>query len=221
MVDDDEEITICAQESGKGLIQGIVVAEIIDFGVEDFARMAGLFDFEAVESGSMDEADDMVATVDDGKMLITGLVETVEGEWSEDFVVIDVSNGGGWEHDLGDFDAGKIHNGSDYMTFATIEDGARSTFQYVEKFLDCLGSIRFVLRSKLLRCGSMIFGLSFYLCNCSGFCRSMFFGCRNKLMCVRSTIFFEFRIGPFSKASKKSDFGLMEDAAESMPKLQP
>ena len=89
--------------------------------------MIGLLNFKTIKCGGMNQTDDTMTTIDDWKMLKAGFVEAIKRERAEDFVVVDVSNRGRWQHDFGDFDTGKIHDGRDNMAFATVENGTRST----------------------------------------------------------------------------------------------
>lgn len=68
---------------------------------------------------------------------------------------------------------------------------------------------------------SMIFRLSFHLCNFGSFGRSMIFGGGSKFPGGRNTIFFEPGVDPFGEASEKSYLGFVENTAKSAPKLEP
>lgn len=203
------------------MIQSIIVTEIIDFGVKDFAGVIGLLNFKTVKCGGMNQTDDTMATIDDWKMLKAGFVEAIKRERAKNFVVVDVSDSGRWKHDFGNFDAGKVHDGRDNMAFAAVENGTRSTLQDVEKLFDSFWSIRLSFGGMLHARWSMIFGLSFHLCNFGGFGWSVILGGGSKFPSGRNTIFFEPGVDPFGETCEKSYLGFVENAAKSAPKLEP
>lgn len=54
-------------------------------------------------------------------MLKSRAVESIECEWTKHFVSMNISDGRFWQHEFGDFDRRKVHDGSNDMTFATAE----------------------------------------------------------------------------------------------------
>lgn len=134
IIDDEEKVTIRTKKGGKGLVQGVIFAEIVDFGIKNITSTTGLADFEAIESGGMDEADDAAMRVENGKMLKAGTVKSVKGEWSEDFVIVNVSDGALGQHDGGDLGVRKIHDRGDDMTFALAQNMTWSMTHKFEKF---------------------------------------------------------------------------------------
>lgn len=53
------------------MVESVIGAEIVDFGVENVFGLAALFDFETVESGGVNDANNTITAVEDGKMLVT------------------------------------------------------------------------------------------------------------------------------------------------------
>lgn len=134
----------------------------------------------------MNNADDLVGFVDDGKMLITGAVEAVESERAENFRGIDINDGGTREHDFIDAGVGKLHDSGDDVAFALVEDGAGSVFHEVEEFGDGLGSSG---SSGNGRCGDW-FGV----------------GLRKTRFGNTRTVRLEFGVGPSGEGGEKSGF---------------
>ncbi len=74
MVNYEEKVGIGAQKRGQSLIEGIIITDVADFGVEDVFDTASFFDFEIVERSGVDEADDFAAMVEYREMLKAGAV---------------------------------------------------------------------------------------------------------------------------------------------------
>lgn len=127
MVNDEKEIGVGAEKCGKGLVEGIIFAQIADFGVEDVGYTTRFFDFEIIERSGMNETDDFARFVEYGKVLEARAIESVERERAKDLVGLDVGDGGFWQHDFGDLDSGKVHNCGDDMTFARTQNRTWST----------------------------------------------------------------------------------------------
>lgn len=56
-VGDEEEEGVGAKEGVEGLLEGVVIADIIEVGVEDVGDTARVSDVEIVEMGGVDAAD--------------------------------------------------------------------------------------------------------------------------------------------------------------------
>lgn len=95
----------------------------------------------------MDEPDDFVMGIDDWEVLEAGLVKPVKGEWTDDFVVADINNLVGREHNRLDFSMRKINYGGNGVTFTCTEDAMRRAFDDIEEFGDRSGRKRFDLEN--------------------------------------------------------------------------
>ena len=82
----------------------------------------------------MDEADDFAVVIKNWEMLEARTIEPVEGERAEHFVVLDVDDFLGWEHDVGGGDVGQIEQVRDHFALALAEDAGRSLIDDFEKF---------------------------------------------------------------------------------------
>ena len=61
----------------------------------------------------MDNAENFVVVVDNGKIGEAGFVEFIKNEWSEDFVVADENHFGFRYHEVTDVTVIEAHDGSD------------------------------------------------------------------------------------------------------------
>lgn len=91
-VGDEEEEGVGAEEGVEGLLEGVVIADIIEAGVEDVGDAAGVSDVKVVEMGGVDATDQAAFVVFDRKVREAGAIEAVESERSEDFVGVDVND---------------------------------------------------------------------------------------------------------------------------------
>ena len=67
-VGDEEEEGVGAEEGVEGLLEGVVIADIIEVGVEDVGDTARVSDVEIVEMGGVDAADQAAIVVFDRKV---------------------------------------------------------------------------------------------------------------------------------------------------------
>ena len=125
-VGDEEEKSVGAEEDVEDALERIIIADEIETGVENIGDAGRFFDVEVVEVGGVDTADEFAFHVFDWEMIEAGAIETVEGEWAEDFVGADVDDFGGGEHDAGGFDVGEIKEVGHHFAFALGENAVWS-----------------------------------------------------------------------------------------------
>lgn len=90
--------------------------EIIDGFVHVFVGAVGVFDFEGIQSFSVDDTFDVLAGVDDGKISKAGFEELVEDEGAKNICTFHEDHFRFWDHELRNFAFVKTHDGSDAVT---------------------------------------------------------------------------------------------------------
>lgn len=131
-VGDEEEKGVGTKKGVQGLLERVVVADVIKPGVEDLGNAVRIADVKVIKMGGVDAADEIAFDIFDWEMREARAIQAIKREWTENFVSVDVDDFVGGEHDARDFGIGEIEEVRNHIALALAEDAMRSLGENLE-----------------------------------------------------------------------------------------